>query len=229
MIANKKKFYIGLGMVGVFTLLLIVLFSPVIDGRNALQYSDELYNSISKDSAYYIPDSMAESEEFLGTNIDVNINMEDETQAQQTAILYETSGAMVTITGASLQISGDLGQVLVAALGDADKLYNDETLFLSDAYGYESQRVVYNWHTSLNKIDKALKDQDLFDESKIVAEAMEKGIEPSYNYAGIQPESMSSKVWVVIGSLLFYVFYTVWYGFGLMYILEGWGLKIGAH
>lgn len=229
MIVNKRKFYTGLGMIGIFTVLLIVMFSPVFDGKNALQYSDELYNSISKDSAYYIPDSLEESEAYVGTNIDVNIEMEDDIQAQQTAILYETSGASVTASEESLQISGDLGHMLIVALEDADRFYNDETQALSDAYGYEAKRVVYNWHASLEKIDKALKDQDLFDESKIVAEAMEKGIEPSYNYAGIHPESMSSKIWVVIGSLIFYVFYTVWYGFGLMYILEGWGLKIGAH
>jgi hypothetical protein len=26
--------------------------------------------------------------------------------------------------------------------------------------------------------------------------------------------------------LIFYVVYTVWYGFGFMYLFEGWGMKL---
>jgi len=229
MIENKKKFYHGLTMLVVFTVLLIVMFSPVFDGKNALQYSDELYNSISKDSAYYIQDIIEDSEEFIGTQIAVKIQMENEEQANQTALLYKATGAEVTVSGAELDIAGDLGNILSVALNDADILYNENTELLENTYGYESQRVVYNWHTSLEKMDDKLLDQDLVDESKVVLKAMEKGIEPSYNYFGIQPESMSSKIWVVIGSLAFYLFYTVLYGFGLMYLLEGFGLKMGAH
>jgi len=54
----------------------------------------------------------------------------------------------------------------------------------------------------------------------------EKGIEPAYNYFGIEPDSVSSRIGVVIFSLVFYVIYTVWYGFALMFIVEGLGLKI---
>jgi len=229
MIANKKKFYRGLAMLVVFAIILVVMFSPVFDGKNALQYSDELYNSISKDSAYYIPDAIEESEEYTGSEIAVNIGMASETEAEQTGALYKESGASVTVTGAEIAITGDLGHILKAALSDADALYHEETDILEQTYGYGARRVVYNWHKSLSKIEGELTDQEMFDESKIILEAMEKGLEPAYNYADIKPESMSDKAWVVVGSLVFYVFYTVWYGFGLMYLLEGWGLKIGAH
>jgi len=30
----------------------------------------------------------------------------------------------------------------------------------------------------------------------------------------------------VIFSLVFYVVYTLWYGFGIMYMFEGWGLRL---
>ena len=79
------------------------------------------------------------------------------------------------------------------------------------------------------RIIKELKDMDLNDEAKAVAEAAVKAVQPAYNYFGIEPEKMSDKAGIVVGSLGFYVFYTVLYGFALMYMFEGWGLKMGAH
>ena len=35
-----------------------------------------------------------------------------------------------------------------------------------------------------------------------------------------------SRIGIVIASLVFYVVYTVWYGFALMYLVEGLGLRI---
>jgi hypothetical protein len=55
MIANKKEFYGGLGLLIGFVVVLAVIFSPIFKGHNGLEYLDNLYNSISKGSAYYIP------------------------------------------------------------------------------------------------------------------------------------------------------------------------------
>jgi hypothetical protein len=52
-------------------------------------------------------------------------------------------------------------------------------------------------------------------------------VETSYNYYTIVPEKMTSKLGVVILSLIFYVVYTIWYGFGFMYMFEGWGMRLG--
>ena len=55
MIANKKKFFGGVGLMIAFVIVLIIFFSPIYAGKNGLEYLDNLYNSISKGSAYYIP------------------------------------------------------------------------------------------------------------------------------------------------------------------------------
>jgi hypothetical protein len=34
---------------------------------------------------------------------------------------------------------------------------------------------------------------------------------------------------VVIFSLIFYVVYTLWYGFAIMFLFEGWGLQLENH
>ena len=46
MIAHKKEFYGGSGMLLAFVVVLIIIFSPILKGQNALQYLDALYNSI---------------------------------------------------------------------------------------------------------------------------------------------------------------------------------------
>jgi len=226
MIVDKLKFYAGLGMLVVFTVLLVIMFLPVLDGKNALQYSDELYNSISKDSAYYIDDVKADSTEFDRTSVSVTIEMETEEQAEQTALLYQETGAEAIVSGAEVEVAGDLGRILETCLNDADDMYYNEGETIQTKYGYDERIVLYNWWESLDVMSSELEDQDLFDEAKGIDKALAKAIEPAYNYYGIEAESMIDRIGIVLFSLIFYVVYTLWYGFALMYMIEGWGLRI---
>ncbi len=226
MIVDKLKFYAGLGMLVVFTVLLVVMFLPVFDGKNALQYSDELYNSISKDSAYYIEDVKEDSTKFDGTSVSVTVEMETEEQAEQTSLLYQESGAEVIVSGAEMEVAGDLGKILVTCLDDADAMYYNEGETVQTRYGYDERIVLYNWWESLESISSELEDQDLFDEAKGIDKALAKAVEPAYNYYGIEAESIIDRIGIVLFSLIFYVVYTLWYGFALMYMIEGYGLRI---
>jgi len=226
MIANKKKFSGGLVLLAVFVVVLIIIFSPVFKGQNGLEYLDALYNSISKGSAYYIPKVLEETETFTGRSIDVTLAMGDEKQAQQTALLFRKGGASVNVAGDSLRISGDLGQILKSSLADADEMYNNQGKAVSGKYGYDERQVLFNWWKALNQMDKALSKQKQFKEAKGVALVIKKGVEPSYNYYGIEPQKISDQVGIVIFSLVFYVIYTLWYGFAIMYLFEGWGMRL---
>ena len=55
MIANKKTFSKGVILMILFSIVLVAMFMPLFNGQNGLQTMDNLYNSISKGSAYYIP------------------------------------------------------------------------------------------------------------------------------------------------------------------------------
>jgi hypothetical protein len=37
---------------------------------------------------------------------------------------------------------------------------------------------------------------------------------------------MSSMLWVSLAALVGYVLYTIWYGFAILFLFEGWGLKL---
>ena len=226
MIAKKKKFFGGSLMLLAFIAVLIIIFSPVFKGQNGLEYLDALYNSMSKGSAYYIPAVKEEAGKFAGKSIAVTLSMADEKQAKQTALLFKKGGASTTITGASLQITGDSGKILENALTDADNMYNNDGKEVSLKYGYNERQVLFNWWKAFNEMDKALKKQKEFKEAKVVALVIKKAIEPSYNYYRIEPQKISDRFGIVIFSLVFYVIYTLWYGFAIMFMFEGWGLRL---
>lgn len=226
MIANKKEFFGGLAMLAAFVVVLIIIFSPVFKGHNGLEYLDSLYNSISKGSAYYIQDVLKDTAQFKGRSIDVALSLGDGKQAQNTALLFQKGGASVTVAGASLQISGDLGGILENTLSDADEMYHNKGEAVSEKYGYNERQVLYNWWKALNAMDKDLTKQKKFNEAKGVAMVVKKGVEPSYNYYTIEAQKISDRMGIVIFSLVFYVVYTLWYGFAVMYMFEGWGMRL---
>jgi hypothetical protein len=227
LIAKKKEFYSGLGLLLVFILVLTLIFSPVIKGKNALEYLDSLYNSISKGSAYYIPKLKKEAGRFMGTSLSVTLAMKDEKQAQQTALLFVKSGSSIDVSGRKLKVTGDLGKILDNCLADADAMFKNDGEAIFDKYGYDERRVLFNWWNATNAMDRELTKQKKFDEAKVVVLVRNKAVEAAYNYYKIEPQNISDRLGVVIVSLVFYVIYTMWYGFAIMYMFEGWGLKLG--
>ena len=227
MIAKKKEFYGGFGMLIGFFVVLVIVFSPVFKGQNGLDYLDSLYNSISKGSAHYIPKVKKDTDKFSGNSISVTLDMKDEAQAKQTAPLFMKGGALVNVSGAELKVSGDLGKILENCLVDSDYMYENNGEAINKKYGYDERQVLYNWYTALKSMDKDLKAQKKFKESKVVAQVIKKAVECSYNYYTIEPQKIADRYGIVIFSLIFYVLYTLWYGFAIMFMFEGWGMKLG--
>jgi hypothetical protein len=198
----------------------------VFNGQNGLNYLDNLYNSISKGSAYYIPAVMKQVEPFKGTQVNLNLSMGSEEQARQAAALLMHSGEMVNVTGKDLKINADLGRMLANCLSDADQMYANQGAAISGKYGYGERQALYNWYSALKGMDKALTGQKEFKSAKIIAEVNQKAVETAYNYYGIEAQKIADKIGIVIFSLGFYVLYTLWYGFGVMYLFEGWGMRL---
>jgi hypothetical protein len=227
MIANKKKLTGGLAMMAAFIVILTIIFMPVFGGQNGLDYLDQLYNSISKGSAYKNVQVLKNDiGAFDGDKIDVTLAMHNEAEARQASLLFQKTGAKINISGPTLKVSGDLGKILANCLEDADLMYVNNGQAVSGKYGYDEKQALYNWWVAAKEMDKDLKRQKLFKEDKIVTTAKKKAIEMAYNYYKIEPRKISDKYGVVIFSLIFYVIYTLWYGFAIMYMFEGWGMQL---
>lgn len=226
MIVDAKKFWIGTGMMIGFIIVLCLFFSPIFNGKNGLGYLDNLYNSISKGSAYYIPKVKKQSEVYKGDTVNVTLKMADAKTAAQSASLFMAGGANVKIKDTVLTVTGDLGRILENCLADADAMYHNKGKKISDKYGFDERRVLFYWWKSFKAMDKDLKKQKKFQEADIIALVVKKAVESSYNYYKIEPQKISDRFGIVILSLLFYVIYTLWYGFSFMFMFEGWGMRL---
>jgi hypothetical protein len=226
MIAHKKLFFGGLVMMGGFVVVLIIVFMPIFEGQNGLNYLDNLYNTISKGSAYYIPKVKKEAGAFVGNSVSVTLVVAEEERARQSVPLFMKGDALVNVTGKELKVSGDLGKILANCLADADLMYHNEGEQLAAKYGYEAKRVLLNWWVALHHMEADLKHQKKFKEAKGVALVTKKAVELGYNYYEIESQKIGDKVGIVIFSLVFYVVYTLWYGFAIMFMFEGWGMRL---
>ncbi len=226
MSASKKEFYTGVGLMAGFLAVLVMMFLPLFDGKNALNALDALYNTISKGSAYYIPKLKKDAETYAGKNIAVNITMSDENTAKETEQLFTKSGAAVTVSGANLSVNGDIGKILANCLDDSDEMFHNQGEKIKAKYNCEERKVMVNWWNALKSMDKDLKKQEKFAEAKPIHMVMKKGVECSYNYYKVDPQNISDRWAIVLFSLVFYVVYTVWYGFSIMFMFEGSGFKL---
>jgi hypothetical protein len=226
MIAKKGEFYSGAGMLAIFVVVLVVIFMPVFNGQNGLDYLDSLYNSISKGSAYYVPALQEEAQSYAGTQVKLTLAMKDESMARQSSLLFQKGGALVNVSGVTLAVEGDLGKILTVCLDDADLMYHNKGSDVAAKYGYEERQALYNWWAANNAAENDLKHQKQFKAAKMVSTVNQKAVETAYNYYRIEPQKISDRYGIVIFSLLFYVGYTLWYGFAIMFLFEGWGMRL---
>lgn len=226
MLANKKEFMTGLLMMVAFLIVLFVMFMPVFGGHNALNYFDSLYNSISKGSAYYVPDLKNKLEKLPAKSITVTLTMKNDAEAKTVGNLLMKSGAMVNVSGAQLKMSGEMNALMKNALEDADSLFHNRGESVKTRYQMDERLAGYGWWVGLKAIIKDLNRQHLFSEARQLAELNKKAVECAYNYYGIEPQNIGDKWFIVFFSLAFYVIYTVWYGYSILFMFEGWGLKL---
>lgn len=227
MIHDKKEFGLGLALLAGFFIVLAVIFMPLFEGgKNTIDYLDNVFNAISKNSAYYIPELGKKAAAHVDRQVSLKVKASDEGQAERMEKLLAQAGASVERAGTQLAFGVDLGKLLGVTLADADLLFKNDGAALQGKYAEEARRIGYDWHRMLGAAAKELDGQQLFAESKTVRDVMTKAVEPAYNYFGVKAVPMKDLLWVVLAALVGYVIYTVWYGYAILYLFEGWGLKL---
>jgi hypothetical protein len=220
------QLYRGIALLMGFVGVLVFLFLPVFGGHNGLDFLDSLYNSIAKGSAYYIPELQKGVVDLKGQEIAVRLTMKDERQAGETGTLLTKAGAQVAQTGVALEVKGDLGLILASCLEDADQMFANRSEQVGAKYGYDGRRVLFNWWSALKAAEKDLGKQKQFAAGAEIEKVNMKGVECAYNFYGIEAQRIADRAWIVVASLMFYVIYTIWYGFAILYLFEGWGLQL---
>jgi hypothetical protein len=224
---RRMKLTLGIILLVCFAIVLFMIFMPIFGGgQNGLAFSDEFFNSLAKGSSNHMASMRKLAQTMVGTPFAAEIKMTSPQQAKETEILYNQVGAQVKVAGSNLKIRGDLGQVLLKAVDDADALFNEQGGKLATQYPYGAKKALKNWWDSFNKLDAAMKKQKNFKQAKAIAEVQKRALEPAYNFSGITPAKVGDNAFLLTLMLVFYILYTLFYGFGIYELFEGLGLQM---
>jgi hypothetical protein len=226
LVKNKKPFSVGVIFSISFLGILLLIFSQVFMGKNGLEFADDSFNKLAKGSSYFIPKISKSVEKFAGKPFSALVKMDSAQDVQITEKLFTTAGAKVTATDRELAVEGDLGAVLQSALRDADAMYKNNGKAVSERYGLEEKKVMQSWWQALGKIEKGMKKEKKLAEAKIISDVTKKAVEPGYNFYQIGANKVSEHAGMMSGLLVFYVLYTMWWGYAIFYLFEGIGLSM---
>jgi hypothetical protein len=226
LIRHAKIFNMGLLLSVSFLVVLFLIFQPLFNGRTGLEFSDDLFNKLSKGSSYFIPQVTKDNEKFTGANFSVTIKLDKPEQVEKAVKILLVAGAQVAAQDTSVTISGDLGKLLGNIIKDSEEMYKNEGDKVSSRYGVKYIDVMPLWWSILSKANKELQKEKKINESGMVTAVLQKAVEPAYNYYGIEAESVMGKLFTMIGLLVFYVLYTMWWGYAIYYLFDGIGLSM---
>ena len=228
LIIHKKQFSIGFAMTISFFITLAVMFMPLFGesgGHNAFVAADQLFNSISKASTDY-----SDSVDYLvgmqrGKMVSIQPKLDAEVQ-QQVIPMLEKANMLTSVKDGVLNVTGDLGALLGQVTADARLMFNNQGEALRQAYGAEPRQALYQWWKLLKAAEKSFKDAKEFKNAAVVGEVIAKSVEVSYNYYGIEPQPAGKRAGILTFALVFYVVYTLWWGFAIFFMAEGVGLAM---
>jgi hypothetical protein len=226
LIRHKKAMSLGILMGVSFIGVLTLIFSPVFDGKNGLEYSDALFNKLAKGSSYFIPELKDRLKEVQGADLGGTVvKMENAGAAARAAKLLSYAKSNAQVKGAELTISGSLDDILGVVLDDSNAMYFNRGSEVSAKYGMDEMDVMTTWWAVLNRVAKEFQKSRKAEQADIISEVLRKGIEPAFNFYKIEPQKVSEKALTLFGMLLFYVLYTVWWGYAIFNLFDGLGLS----
>jgi hypothetical protein len=225
---NSKKIMVGIFLLVTFFIVLFIIFMPWFgNGRNGLQFSDDFFNSLAKSSSNFMESMRTMATPFKGQAFEVELKFKDAEAAKKAELLLNKAGATIEAADSSLKVKGDLGQVMFAAINDSDALFNNQGEKIKAAYGADGKGIIRSWWNVFKELGNALTKQSKFREARGLSEIQKRSIEPAYNFYGIVPTPVREQIPLLTFMLVFYVIYTLWYGYGVFELFEGFGL--GAH
>ncbi|MCL5289560.1 MAG: hypothetical protein M1489_00745, partial [Firmicutes bacterium] len=170
------------------------------------------------------------TDKYIGTPFEATMTVSSKDDVAKITKVFGTADVKVEpIDDTKVKISGDLGKMAKVALTDADSLFSNEDSKIAGKYGIKGQDAVNYWWTGFNTLEGKYKKEAEADLMNFVKSVNTKGLEVAYNFKGIEAENVADKAGVTAFMLVFYVFYTVFYGFAIMYLMEGLGIVASAH
>ncbi|WP_027187465.1 hypothetical protein [Desulfovibrio cuneatus] len=244
LIRNKAAFSRGLLLMGSFIIVFIIFFLEVFPGSqpgqktNGLVFADHLFNTLAKGSSNFFDNTAQDRnsvnfriQPIKGRAIDVLVPFK-ENQGEMKVLaaqLVKAAGLEVTESGNGLQVKGDLHTLLLSIIKDSASTFENNSATVAERYGMPADKglfIMRTWWNLGNNMIKPLQKQHMVQEANAVSAALTRAIEPSFNFYGIEALRVADNIPLVAGFLIFYVVYTMWYGFAIFELFEGIGLTM---
>ena len=218
LIHEKGPFIRGSILLISFLVLFCVLLTPVMRDEKGnhltgLQYADNVFNELSKGSSYFIPSVREHVKTVEKTNVKVTVTMKKADLAETAVQVLTKAGMTASADGARVTYEGNLAAMLNAAM---TARYD----------GTHALKAAAAWWYVLSPSIKELQKQRLIAEAQVVDQVLRRAVEPGNNFYSVEPVKVSDHIWLMSGMLIFYVIYTLWYGFAIFELFEGVGLAM---
>lgn len=232
LIVNKPAFAKGMLLMLSFLVLFVVLLMPLFRDGNGksvtgLQYADAEFNSLSKGSSYFIPDVEKRAKRMSGRNVEATIILKKVDLAPRIVMILSKAGVEASVEGGKLTYKGDLGAMLLSAVADSDRMYHNDGAAVSGRYDdIPGTSIMAAWWQVLNLSIKPLQRQGKIEEAGAVDAVLRRAVEPGNNFYGVPATKVMDHLPLMSGLLIFYVLYTLWYGFAIFQMFDGIGLTM---
>ena len=195
----------------------IQLKAQVKDGKLVIQTSDLL--SKANQAAGQAPPQIQAQVKDDGTIVIQGDNLAAAAQAPSVHVQTQVKDGAVIIQG------DDLFEFARRQIRDAEAMYRNDGATVSATHGgMDAKFVMESWWEINSLVSRDLQHSRHFNQAKFVNSINTRAIEPAYNFFGIQAKRVSDNVMLLTGALIFYVFYTVWYGFAIFELCAAFGL-----
>lgn len=229
MIRDSKAFFIGLIMMVSFMGIYAYMMTPSFgNGRNGLEFADDMFNSISKGSVQdVVQGEIKKAEQWNGNNIEVNLKAKDEEQADRwSKVIQAVDGSEVTVDKEAVMVKADLGKILANISEDCINMYDNKGDVIQQKYDTDPRDATNRWYNISKAMVKDLEKQEKFKESIAIQQYQQKVIEPAYNYYGVDAEKAGNNAGIMTFMMVFYLIYTMWYGFAIYFLCQGLGITM---
>lgn len=238
LIVDKKLFGKGLMLMASFLVVFVGIFVPIFaDGKggkmNGLEFSDDFFNKLSKGSSNFYKEIEPAVEKTKGVALDLVLKPKPGAKEADVKLLLENGAAAAKKAGLDvvpgdkvLNVKGDLGAFLTRVMKDSKSLYENDGKSVADFYGMGHVEAGKALWDVLAKLELAMQQKGMVEPAVTVNKVTKKILEPAFNFYGIKAEKVSENIFLLVALLVFYVVYTMWYGYAIFDMFGGIGLSM---
>ena len=218
-----------LGVFGLVALgsVIVLGFLPLIDGRSALVWADDLFNQLAKNSTDHLDEAKQRAQPYEGLEIDISVNPMDVVDDGKVARIVSMAGLEGRAIGdGRVRITGDLGRLSREAIADGELAFRNHTDRLAANRGMPSSEAIYCWWIIFDGLTRRYVQEGRGQDANFTRFVSTKVLEPAYNFRGIEARRTDQCIRPLVLLLSAYIVFALWYGFSMLYLFEGLGIPV---